>query len=240
MFFEVHRGYVGLGATTVFRTAQQAARDIDAFGNELGPMGPQAGLTSMQNVFKYSTAKGRLTDLNVAVTELDTKMMALQAQINDKIKQLEGLGVMKAGDYAKMAGQLVVSYFLPFVGMGWGMFGGGGKKKQIEKLTNELNALIEQSNFFMHRIDQLNAEGKTLATSFDEGASSLSTKLVDVATMDRDTSQRAEIKALMKAEENKQDLTTTLIQHRKLQRTDAAAPMAYGMKLFETDRKSVV
>ncbi len=42
-FFEVHRGYVGLGSTVVFRTAEQAARDIETFGKDVAELQKQGG-----------------------------------------------------------------------------------------------------------------------------------------------------------------------------------------------------
>jgi len=185
MFYETHLGYVGLGATEVLRTAQQAATDISTYGRETGEMATQGGLTTMENVFKYSVAKGRLVDLQKEVIATEGRINSLQEQAKSVANELEKLGVAGAMDYVKMGAKAVVSYFLPIFSVlsfaGVDMFGGGSrKKKKAEALITKLEGLMPQLQYWSGRLDLLNAEGKQLSTAFETGGSSIKTSLIQI------------------------------------------------------------
>lgn len=181
-FYEVSLGYVGLGATTVFRTAQQAAYDIEEFGKETGDIAKYGGLLNQQATFKYAASKGRLRDLQREVETLNAKATAAQDQLVGIVKQLEKLGVAGAGDYLKMAGSTAISFVFPVFGVlkfaGVDIFGGSGKKKKAAALMQQAETLATEIQYYSRRIHMLQQEGETLAKSVEEGERAVQVQLV--------------------------------------------------------------
>lgn len=181
-FYEVSLGYVGLGATTVFRTAQQAAADIEEFGKDAGDVAKQGGLFNQQAVFKYAASKGRLRDLQVEVDALNDKAMTAQNQLVTIVKELEGLGVTGAGDYLKMAGSMAVSYVFPIFGVlkfaGLDMFGSNKKKKRAQTLMKQAETLATEIQYYSRRMQMLQQEGVALASSIEKGEREVQVQLV--------------------------------------------------------------
>lgn len=183
MFFETYRGFVGLGATEVFRTAEQAAADLEFVSKDTATMVQYGGLLNQQTAFKYAASQGRLRDVQQEVEKIATQIMPpLESQLNNIINELEGLGVARAGDYIKMAAKTVVGFFIPGVGLlsmfGVDVFGGSGKKKKITKLAEKATALVQQLQYWNGRRDALQTEGEGLAKAMEKGAGEISVQLV--------------------------------------------------------------
>lgn len=184
MLCEVYRGYIGLGAAAVFRTAAQAASDIEMFGRDAGPLATQGGLLTQQAVFKYAASQGRLKDLQQEVEQISNRLDTLKVSLLAKATELESLGATNAAvAYTKMAAKAVISYALPFMSvfsfMGIDIFGGSSKKKKrIEALTIEADALVAQLRYWSGRAATLQAEGEALAKAVEGGERAVDVQLV--------------------------------------------------------------
>lgn len=205
-FLEVHNGYVGIGATsllknqvldkiqtsqgsssqyilpdsrpTVFRSAQEAAADIEKYGAETADIRKQGGLRAQELAFKYSAAKGRMDALKTQILEHEKEIASLQKTIEDRVNELARLGVMSIGDIAKKIGQMGIAKMVP--GIGWIMFGlelfgvdiFGSKKKKMRKaqeILAHLERLAERLKWVVGRVEALNNEGKAVSQAFEAG-----------------------------------------------------------------------
>lgn len=247
MFFEVHRGLVGLGAMTVYRTAAQTAADIEKFGTEIGPLAAQGGLLTQQTVFKYAAAKGRVADLQKEVEATVAHIEGLNRQLEATVRALEDLGVSKAGDYLKMAAKMAVSAKIPLVG--WlsigaqigsmigidlsflDVFGSGKKIKQkAEALMKVANELMVQMDYWHNRRKLLQAEGKALAQTAGEGE-----KAVDVTLIAKP--QHEDVKHLYEMRKDPSGLITGFSYQEKRKIVDTAESKAYGRTIFKTSEE---
>ena len=249
MFFEVHRGYIGLGATEVFRTAAQVANDITTFGKDAGEIGQQGGLYNLQNVFKYAASKGRLADLQTEVVATDSRIQGLQAQVAAKVRELENLGVMKAGDYAKMAGKMVAGKAIPLIG--WlsaiSMFGsmlgidlsfldvfGSAKKKKrkAEQLIRDVEALLKQMAYWADRAASLQKEGEALAKAHEEGPAGVTVKLIELPQ--QKVRGGPPVDMMTPLGEKSRDTSAEIHAYNTMKMIEKPEPRAYGVKLFAT------
>lgn len=183
MLCEVYRGYIGLGATEVFRTAAQAAADLEMVSKDTATITQYGGLLNQQQAFKYAAAQGRLRDVQQEVDRMIATMNGLEVELQGIVRELEGLGVARAGDYLKMAANTGLSFVLPIFGIlsmfGIDVFGGGkAKKKKAEALMKRAEALVTQLQYWHRRRDALQTEGETLARAIDKGSRELSVQLI--------------------------------------------------------------
>lgn len=217
-FLEAHNGYVGIGATsllknqvldkiqtsqgsasqyvlpdnrpTVFRTAQEAAADIDRYGAETADIRKQGGLRAQELAFKYSAAKGRMEALKQQILEHEKEIASLQKTIEDRVNELARLGVMSIGDIAKKIGQMGIAKMVP--GIGWIMFGlelfgidifGSKKKKQrkAQEILAHLEQLAARLKWVVGRVEALNAEGHSVSQAFESGPQSFQVNFAPLA-----------------------------------------------------------
>lgn len=185
-FYETHLGYVGLGSMEVYRTAEQAAADLVKFGHDID-IPKNAGLLAKQSVMAYAVSRGRLVDLQVEVTRLESELARVQKIIEDRVRELMGLGVMKPQDIAIKLGTMGIAKLIP--GIGWLMggleligidvFGSKGKKKKkSEEIMRHLEALAKEAEFFAGRLEKLNEEGRQLTAAVEQGESAISVTFV--------------------------------------------------------------
>ena len=185
-FYETHFGYVGLGSMEVYRTAEQAAADIKQFGHEMA-VPKDAGLLAKQSVMAYAVSKGRLNDLQTEVNRLEKELARVTRVIEDRVRELASLGVMKPADIAIKLGTMGLAKLIP--GIGWLSFGleflgvdifgsKGAKKKKSDEILRHLEALQKEAEFFHGRLTTLTAEGHALAAAVDQGESAISVSFV--------------------------------------------------------------
>lgn len=236
MFFEVHRGFVGLGSMTIYRTAAETAADIEQFGKETGSMATQGGLLTQQSVFKYSAAKGRLQALQQEVTTITSRLEGLRAQLEGIVHELENLGATKAGDYLKMGAKMVVSYYLPIFSVfsfaGIDVFGGSGKKKKAEKLMKQAEELVTQMQYWNGRRASLQAEGESLSQTVEGGE-----KAIDVAVVNLPQTQirgGPAVSYLADVTKGPQDVSKQIAAYKTWKTVDVPEETKYGAKVFQT------
>lgn len=174
--------YYGLGETqTVYMTAKEAAASIEKFST--AEESQRAGLLQQEYVFKKATTLGRMEALQNEIIETEKRLDGLKAQVDAKVAELEGLGVAGVRDYIYMGVTAVASFFLPFVSV-LSFFGVGSsakkKKKRAEQLLREIDELLKQAQFWQGRIEKLNEEGFRLSKAFEQGPSSVETKLIGI------------------------------------------------------------
>lgn len=181
-FFEVQLGYVGLGSTVVFRTAEQAARDLETFSAETGELDThvkkQGGLLAQQEVYTYSVSRGRLRDIDASITKIEKDIDGLKLQIDAKVTELESMGVPNVGAMIGQSAMMIATYWIPGLAalsfFGINPFGGkkNEKKRRAEKLMKELQALKEEIEWRLSHRQQLIDEAKNLSTVMEQGSSS--------------------------------------------------------------------
>lgn len=181
-FFEVRLGYVGLGSTVVFRTAEQAARDLETFSAETGELDThvkkQGGLLAQQEVYTYSVSRGRLRDIDASITKIEKDVDGLKAQIEAKVTELESLGVPNVGAMIGQSAMTIATYWIPGLAalsfFGINPFGGkkNERKRRAEKLMQELVKLKEEIEWRLSHRQQLIDEAKNLSTVMEQGSSS--------------------------------------------------------------------
>lgn len=185
-FYETHLGYVGLGSAVVYRTAEQAAADLTKYGAEID-MPKNAGLLAKQSVMSYAVSRGRLADLQTSITEFEGKLAHVRHVMEERIKELMRLGVMKPADIAIKLGTMGVAKLIPGVGwligglelIGVDVFGSKAKKKKkSEEIMRHLEALAKEAEFYAGRIEAYNAEGHRLTAAVDQGESAVSVAFV--------------------------------------------------------------
>lgn len=180
-FFEVHRGYVGLGSTVVFRTAEQAARDLETFSKETGELDThvkkQGGLLAQQEIYTYSVSRGRLKDIDESITKIEKDVDNLKIQIEAKITELESLGVPNVGAMIGQSAMMIATYWIPGLAalsfFGINPFGGkkNERKRRAEKLMKELQVLKEEIEWRLSHRQQLIDEAQNLSTVMEKGSS---------------------------------------------------------------------
>ena len=181
-FFEVHRGYVGLGSTVVFRTAEQAARDIETFRAETGELDThvkkQGGLLAQQEVYTYAVSRGRLRDIDASIAKIEKDIDGLKIQMEAKVTELESLGVPNVGAMIGQSAMMIATYWIPGLAalsfFGINPFGGkkNERKRRAEKLMQELIKLKEEIEWRLSHRQQLIDEAKNLSTVMEQGSSS--------------------------------------------------------------------
>lgn len=180
-FFEVHRGYVGLGSTVVFRTAEQAAKDLETFSHETGDISTivkqQGGLLAQQELYTYSTSRGRLRDIDATITQLEKDIDAIQQEMQAKVTELESLGVPNVSAIIGQSAMMVATYWIPGLAalqfLGIDLFGGkkNERKRRAEKLMKELVELKTKAEQLVAHRQSLVNEGTNLSKVMETGAS---------------------------------------------------------------------
>lgn len=181
-FFEVQRGYVGLGSTVVFRTAEQAARDLETFSAETGELDThvkkQGGLLAQQEVYTYAVSRGRLRDIDASIAKIEKDIDGLKIQMEAKVTELESLGVPNVGAMIGQSAMMIATYWIPGLAalsfFGINPFGGkkNERKRRAEKLMQELIKLKEEIEWRLSHRQQLIDEAKNLSTVMEQGSSS--------------------------------------------------------------------
>lgn len=197
MLCEVYRGYIGLGATEVFRTAAQAAADLEMVSQETSTITQYGGLRNQQRAFKYAASQGRLRDLQKEVETIGDVMATKQRELEGIVGQLEGMGVAKAGDYLKMVGKAALAYvfsemMLIFSIVGFDPFEDKGKKKKIQALMDKADALVKELRYWDSRRSALQAEGETLSKAMDQGEGAVSVQLVAIPRVEKIVAREAD------------------------------------------------
>lgn len=180
-FFEVRYGYVGLGSTVVFRTAQQAAKDLETFSAETGELEThvkkQGGLLAQQEIYTYSVSRGRLKDIDESITKIEKDVDHLKIQMEAKITELESLGVPNVGAMIGQSAMMIATYWIPGLAalsfFGINPFGGkkNERKRRAEKLMKELQKLKEEIEWRLSHRQQLIDEAQNLSTVMEKGSS---------------------------------------------------------------------
>ena len=183
MFHEVHYGYVGLGSTDIFRTAAQAAADIEEFGAQL-PVPASGGLFEHETLFTFSTAQGRLKELSAGIKDAERRIEQLKAQMDAIVRELEDAGVKGAVDYLKMAVTTAFSLYVPVVGFalqyGFGMMSEKELKKLVERKVEEYKRLAAQANMWAERHVAMGKEYDELLAAAQQGKDALKTTIVGI------------------------------------------------------------
>jgi len=180
-FYETHFGYVGLGATEVFRTAAQAASDLEVFGKETGELDAavkkQGGLLAQRELYTYATSRGRLRDLDLAASQIEKDIDGLQQQMKAKINELESMGVPNAGAMIGQSAMMIATFWIPGLAalsfFGINPFGGkkNERKRRAENLMKDLQKLKSEIEWRAKQHEELTAEGKHLAEVMATGTS---------------------------------------------------------------------
>lgn len=184
-FYETHYGYVGLGSTEIFRTAAQAAADIEKYASETAEARATGGLFDAEMTFRHSAARGRLDDLDAAAREAEIMLKKIAVAIQEKFRELEGLGAPNIGQMAAKLGTMAIGFVLPVLGFALQFAGIGRmsdhKKRQIARATEELEKLIEDHKYWAGRHQSFVAEGEKLSAEMREkGAQDMTVSLVAI------------------------------------------------------------
>jgi len=180
-FYETHLGYVGLGSTVVFRTAEQAAKDLETFSAETGELDThvkkQGGLLAQQEIYTYAASRGRLKDIDESITNIEKDVDKLKLQVDAKVTELESLGVPNVGAMIGQTAQMIATFWIPGLAalqfLGIDLFGGkkNERKRRAKKLMEELMELKKEIEWRLSHRQQLIDEGKNLSAVMEHGSS---------------------------------------------------------------------
>lgn len=178
------------GPVTVFRTAEDVARDLEKYSSTASDVAKGGGLLQQEMAFKFAATTGRLEALQAEVGKTEKELNSVKKTMQDRVEELARLGVMKPADIAIMLGKMGIAKMIPIFGwlsLGLELFGvdifGSKKKKQkkAEEIMKHLEALAKQAEFLVGRLNKLNEEGSALAKAAEQGPSAVDVKIVGVA-----------------------------------------------------------
>lgn len=145
-FYETALGYVGPDAMIIFRTAAQAAKDLEDTALMTKEARAAGGLRDKELAFQYATGQGRLKDLDREATRVAKVIKEQEAAIQTLMDRLADMGAMKPGQMAVKILKTAASFKFPIIGL-FDMlpfdldipgFGGKTKKHRIEAAMKEM------------------------------------------------------------------------------------------------------
>lgn len=197
MFFETHRGFVGSGAMEVYRTAAQAAADLETMSKDTETMTQYGGLKNQEKAFKYAAAQGRLKDLERETAAISAIIEQTKAELEQVVARLERMGVSGAKQYLLMAAKTVVSFVNPIFGImamfGVDPFGMSDKKKRlIKENVKKAEELVKKAQYYNGRGELLQQEGEALSRAMQQGEQAVSVQLVNTPRVEKIVAREAD------------------------------------------------
>jgi len=166
-----------LGATSIFRTGADIARDIERFGEETKAFTTQPGnLLQMETAYKYSATRGRLATLEAEARAIEQELLSYQDAINLRARRLEELGVGNWQDYTLSTISAALSFVVPGISFIFGMF--DSKKKKIKAIIREIETIVAAMRPVKERYDRVLAEAEQVGRALDAGPQSVEVKLL--------------------------------------------------------------